>query len=217
MTGPTAAIAWIRAEIQRAGLFTGYRQLLVRFAGEAETATLYNGSMLYRNVERTIKQSPAHSVAIGGHDPLSCAALLAEAFEQGEPLGVPVVVDCDGQRPDSVGQLARSVTTIQVQLDGTEPAAVADRAIETLCAAAAESLGAALSVSMLDRTTDSQVLRLLEQVSASAPGTNIVIHSPNLPHSPAPDARFAALLEAAATISRDVRFLARLPAAHGQR
>ncbi len=216
VTGPTAAIAWIRSGVQGQGIYTGYRQLIVRFAGEAETATLYNGSMLLRNVERALSQSAVHSVAMGGHDPLASAALFAEAFE-GDTPGVPVVVDCDGQRPDAIPMLARSITLVQVALAGSESTAATDRALETLAVAEREGIGAALAVVMTDRTTDAQVLRLLEQANGIAPGTKIVIHVSS-PSEPAPpDARYAALMEEAASISRDVRLLARLPVPLGLR
>ena len=42
MTTPTfAALAGVPAGIQAQGLWMGRRQLFVRFAGEAETATMY--------------------------------------------------------------------------------------------------------------------------------------------------------------------------------
>lgn len=216
VTGPTAAIAWIRAGVQAQGVYTGYRQLIVRFAAEAETATLYNGSMLLRNVQRALAQSPVHSVALGGHDPLASAALFAEAFD-GEAPGVPVIVDCDGQRPDAIPTVARSIAVVQVVLAGSESTAVTDRALETLGGAEREGIGAALAVVMTDRTTDAQVLRLLEQTSGAAPGTKIVVHVSS-PSEPAPpDARYAALMEEAVSISRDVRLLARLPVPLGLR
>jgi hypothetical protein len=211
VTGPTAAIAWIRAGIQARGIYTGYRQLVVRFAAEAETAMLYNGSMLLRNIERTIAQSVVGSVSIAGHDPLASAALLGEAF-QGNAPGVPVVVDCDGQRPDAIAALSRSVAVVQVALSGTEAASVSDTALESLKIAAREGMSPALAVVMTDRTTDVQVLRLLEQVVDAASGTKIVVH-PATPSGPAgPDIRYSALMEAATAITRDVRFLSRLSA-----
>ena len=45
-TGPTAAIAGITPGVQGQGIWTGRRQLFVRFAGEAETAVLYTAEML---------------------------------------------------------------------------------------------------------------------------------------------------------------------------
>ncbi len=53
-TGPTAAIAGITPGIQGQGAWTGRRQLFVRFAGEAETAVLYNGEMLAKQVDRAV-------------------------------------------------------------------------------------------------------------------------------------------------------------------
>ncbi len=211
VTGPTAAIAWIRVAVQAQGVHTGRRQLVVRFAAEAETATLYNGSMLHRNIERALTASVVHSISIAGHDPLASALLLAEALEGNDPLA-PVVIDCDGQRPDSVATVARSVALIQVALTATETAAVTDNAMETLRLAEQGGTGAALAVVMTDRTTDAQVLRVIEQATSAAPGTKIVVHLAPAAASAAPVARYAALMEEAAAISSDVRLLARLPA-----
>lgn len=210
VTGPTAAIAWIRAAVQAQGIHTGRRQLVVRFAAEAETATLYNGSMLHRNIERAITSTVVHSVSLSGHDPLACALLLAEAFES-NPMAAPVVVDCDGQRPEAVATVARSVALIQVVLSATEAAAVTDSALETLRLAEQSGTGSALAVVMTERTTDAQVLRLIEQATSAAPGTKIVVH-PAPASASGPSARYAALMEEAAAMSRDVRLLTRLPA-----
>ena len=44
--GPTAALAGIPAGLQSQGVWAGRRQLFVRFAAEAETATMYTADAL---------------------------------------------------------------------------------------------------------------------------------------------------------------------------
>ena len=66
--GPTAALAGIPAGLQAQGVWTGRRQLFVRFAGEAETATMYTADALANEIERATTRSRFHSVAVGGRD-----------------------------------------------------------------------------------------------------------------------------------------------------
>ena len=46
VAGPTAALAGIPAGLQAQGVWAGRRQLFVRFAAEAETATMYTADAL---------------------------------------------------------------------------------------------------------------------------------------------------------------------------
>ena len=69
MTGgqmAAAALAGVPAGVQAQGVWAGRRQLLVRFAGEAETATMYSSSALVREIERQLPRSRFHSISIGG-------------------------------------------------------------------------------------------------------------------------------------------------------
>jgi hypothetical protein len=101
VAGPTAALAGIPAGLQAQGVWAGRRQLFVRFAGEAETATMYTADALANEIERAMARSKFHSVAIGGRDPLGNVEYLRAAFEA-KTVPVPVMLDCDGQRPGRV-------------------------------------------------------------------------------------------------------------------
>ena len=66
----SAALAGVPAGVQSQGVWVGRRQLFVRFAGEAETATMYTAQALVRELERQLSRSSFHSIAIGGRDTL---------------------------------------------------------------------------------------------------------------------------------------------------
>ena len=83
MTGTpmaAAALAGVPAGVQAQGVWAGRRQLFVRFAGEAETATMYTAAALVRELERQLLRSKFHSIAIGGRDPLANLAFLIAAL-----------------------------------------------------------------------------------------------------------------------------------------
>ena len=50
----TAALAGVPSGIQAQGVWQGRRQLFVRFAGEAETATMYRADALAREIDRIL-------------------------------------------------------------------------------------------------------------------------------------------------------------------
>src|SRR5436305_5072903 len=89
---PTAALAGIPAGLQAQGVWAGRRQLFVRFAGEAETATMYTADALANEMERAMTRSKFHSVAIGGRDPLGNVEYLQAAFSA-KTVSVPVMLD----------------------------------------------------------------------------------------------------------------------------
>lgn len=100
VAGPTAALAGIPAGLQAQGVWAGRRQLFVRFAAEAETATMYTADALANELKRSTGRSVFHSIAIAGRDPLANVEYLKVAFEKASsPL--PVMLDTDGQRPRS--------------------------------------------------------------------------------------------------------------------
>ena len=114
----TAALAGIPAGIQAAGPWSGRRQLFVRFANEAETATMYTADALRSELKRLSARSRYHSIAIAGRDPLAEGEYLAAALSGETPL--PVMLDHDGQRPEALEPLLRSLALVQVSLSGTE-------------------------------------------------------------------------------------------------
>ncbi|MGH7719395.1 MAG: hypothetical protein ACREON_11195 [Gemmatimonadaceae bacterium] len=214
-TGPTAAISGILPGIQAQGLWAGRRQLFVRFAGEAETATLFTPDMLIRHVERGSSQGGLHSVSLSGRDPLGSADLLQAVFKDWKP-ELPVMADTDGQRPEAIIALAGVLALVQVTLDLSEPGGAVDRAMSMVSAAAAAGCAHAVVLAPRDGTTDGQLLRLIEQTHAVSPGTKIVVHPPGAGSAP-PDRRYAALMERAMAIHHDLRLAMRIPPPLGMR
>ena len=60
---PTAALAGIPAGLHSQGVWAGRRQLFVRFAAEAETATMYTADALANELKRATNRSAFHSIA----------------------------------------------------------------------------------------------------------------------------------------------------------
>src|SRR3954467_12079796 len=99
VAGPTAALAGIPAGIQAQGMWAGRRQLFVRFAAEAETATMYTADALVNEMKRTMSRSVFPPISTSGRDPLANVEYLQAVFEKAA-VAVPVMLDCDGQRPE---------------------------------------------------------------------------------------------------------------------
>jgi organic radical activating enzyme len=213
--GPTAAIAAIVPGVQAQGVWMGRRQLFVRFAAEAETATLFTSEMLARQLARAVGYGALHSISLTGRDPLAAAPLIASAFALWTA-PIPVMLDSDGQRPESLPELLHLVTLVQVTVDFTEPVLL-ERALATLAATAAAGREAALVLVPRPGTTDGQILRLIEQAHASVPGTKLVVHPPS-PNAPGTiDPRYGRLLEQATTLHPDVTMVMRVPVPVGVR
>lgn len=215
--GPTAALAGIPAGLQAQGVWTGRRQLFVRFAGEAETATMYTAEALATEMDRAMTRSKFHSVAIGGRDPLGNVEYLQAAFAV-KPVPVPVMLDCDGQRPGEIAGLKKVVTLVEVTLEGA--ALTADgqmgNAIASIKEAAEMKVRHSLVIIADERTSDSVVLRVVEQVNAASFATTVVIH----PATGTPvdrDRRWTMLLERTMALHGDVRLALRLPPPTGMR
>jgi hypothetical protein len=215
-TGPTAAISGILPGIQSQGLWTGRRQLFVRFAGEAETATLFTADMLMRHLERGTSQGGLHSVSLSGRDPLASADLLGAVFKSWQP-ELPVMVDVDGQRPEAIDGLMGRLSLVQVTLDLTESTGAVDRAMATLAAAARAGCAHAVVLAPRDGASDAQLLRLIEQAHTVSVGTKIVVHPPSGADRAPPDRRYAALMEKGMAIHRSLRLTMRIPPPLGMR
>lgn len=215
LSSSTAALAGIPAGLQSQGVWAGRRQLFVRFAAEAETATMYTADALAAEVRRATSRSAFHSVSITGRDPLANVEYLCSAFEKAAcPL--PIMLDCDGQRPDEIAGLRGVITLTQVTLDGSAVGASDDRAIETIRVASAAGMQHALVVTVDERTSDANMLRLVERAHATSDGTMIVIH----PGTGTPvdrDRRWTILFERAAAMHGDVRLVLKLPPPTGMR
>ena len=215
-SGPTAALAGVPTGLQAQGVWIGRRQLFVRFAAEAETATMYTAPAIAQELKRTASRSVFHSISIGGRDPLSNLEFLSVALKHG-PMPLPVMLDVDGQRPDGVAALTKQLALIQITLDAaTMDEPMIERALESLKIAADAKVEHALVLAPGDQTSDGQMLRAIEQTHAASEKAAIVIHPP--PNTPIDrDRRWVALVERAAPLHRDVRLSLRLPPPTGTR
>jgi hypothetical protein len=220
MPVPTAPLAGVPSGLQSQGVWAGRRQLFVRFAGEAETATMYRADALAREISRNLSRSSYHSISISGRDAVASADFLVATFEQvTSPL--PVMLDTDGRRADSIGSLAKLVTLVQVTMDLASPGATApgaeDSAMATLGAAAAAGREHALVLLARDDTSDAHLLRIVEQAHAASAGTMLVVHPVTTGDRPMLDRRWSALAEQATAKHPDVRVALRLPGPAGMR
>lgn len=212
---PTAALAGIPAGLQSQGVWSGRRQVFVRFAGEAETATMYTADALASELRRSMARSAFHSISISGRDPLANVPYLRAAFDKVETQ-LPVMLDCDGQRPGEIEELGSVIKLAQITLDGAAFEAQGDRAFESLAAAANAGVQHAIVLSVDDRTSDAQVLRVVERAHAASDSSIVVVH----PGASTPvdrDRRWTTLFERASAIHGDVRLVLRLPPPTGMR
>ncbi len=211
---PTAALAGVPAGVQALGPWMGRRQMFVRFAGEAETATMYTADALAGELARSALRSAFHSISVSGRDPLANSEYLIAVFEASAP-PLPVMLDCDGQRPEAIPAIARHVALVQVTLDASGADPVMERAAATLGHAAAAGVDHALVLTPSEHVVDGQLLRLVEQAHAASEKTAVVIHPPA--GSAEKDRRWLTLMERAMAIHRDTRVFVRLPAPTGMR
>lgn len=212
-----AALAGVPAGVQALGPWAGRRQLFVRFAGEAETATMYMTPALTREMQRQMGRSTFHSIAIGGRDPLGSVPFLKAALDAVQP-NVPVMLDTDGMRPEALVDLLSHLALVQVTVEFTGGEAALDHAIETLRVAAKGNVPHALVLVPREDTTDSVLLRLVQEAHAASPNTAVVIHPPLNPENGATlDRRWATLLEQAVAAHPDTRLALKVPPPTGLR
>lgn len=212
-----AALSGVPAGVQSLGPWAGRRQLFIRFAGEAETATMYMAHALIREMERQFSRSQFHSVVIGGRDPLGNVPFLLAALQASKPK-VPVMLDTDGQRPEALGELLPFLALTQVTVEFTGTEASLDHALMTIRTAAKAGCAHALVLVAREDTPDSAMLRLIEEVHRESASTQVVIHPfPTGEVPPVLDRRWATLLEQAVTMHADVKIGLRLPPPTGLR
>lgn len=219
MTAPrmaSAALAGVPAGVQAQGIWAGRRQLFVRFAGEAETATFYSTVALLREIERQVARSTFHSIAIGGRDPLGNMEFLTAAFT-GAPLPLPIMLDSDGQRPEPLAVLAPHLAMAQITVDFVGSDAARANAVESLVVAAKAGCAHSLVLCPRDDTSDPQLLRLIEQAHTASAETQVVIHPLLSGEPPVLDRRWSTLLEQAVALHADTRLVLRLPPPAGLR
>ncbi|HKG91277.1 MAG TPA: hypothetical protein VKA84_05275 [Gemmatimonadaceae bacterium] len=218
-SAPTAALAGVPTGLQALGVWAGRRQLFIRFAGEAETATMYLPRALAGELKRIAERTSFHSIAITGRDAAGNAAFLAATFHDWTPTA-PVMLDTDGQRPDAIAGLRPYLSMVQVSVDFSGPDAMVERAMDSLGAAAGTGCHHALVLLPHEETSDVQILRAIERGRAASGGTIIVIHPAPTATSDAfahLDRRWAVLLEKASAVHNDVRVTLRIPPPAGMR
>ena len=213
----SAALAGVPAGVQSQGVWAGRRQLFVRFAGEAETATMYSNAALVREIQRQLPRAPFHSISISGRDPLANLPFLLAVLQEAA-VTLPVMLDTDGQRPEAIAPLAPFLALIQVTVDFVGPQTTLSRAMETIVAAHAAARAHALVLCPREDTADGLVLRAIEHLHNLSAGAEVVLHPP-LPtgEPPALDRRWAVLLEKAAAAHGETRLALRIPPPSGLR
>lgn len=214
-----AALSGVPAGVQALGPWAGRRQLFVRFAGEAETATMYLAAALVRELDRQLSRSTFHSIVIGGRDPLASVPFLIAALNGAKPK-IPVMLDTDGMRPEELPALLGHLALVQVTVEFTGSEAALDHALETLRTAAKGKVAHALALCPKDDTTDSVLMRLVEETHAASAATQLVIHPPfsgGVESNPVLDRRWASLLEHAMAVHAETRLALRLPPPTGLR
>jgi hypothetical protein len=215
---PTAALAGVPAGLQAQGAWIGRRQLFVRFAAEAETATMYTADALAGEIKRATARTSFHSVSISGRDPLSNVDYLCIAFDRASQAlsSLPVMLDIDGQRPAELDRLKGFVRLAQVTIEGSAPDTIVDRAFESVGRAAKLGMQHALVVLADERTTDASMLRFIERAHETSDATMVVIH-PGTGIAVDKDRRWTTLFERASALHGDARLILRLPPPTGMR
>jgi len=207
----TAALAGVPSGIQSQGVWQGRRQLFVRFAGEAETATMYRADALAREIDRILARSAYHSLAISGRDALGNPEFLAGVLGQ-VGTKIPVMVDTDGERPEAIDALKSWLNLVQITLELSSNARPVDRPLETIRQAASAGCDHALVVVAREDASDAQLIRIVEQAHSASAATMIVVHpGPTGGERPTLDRRWATLIEQAITIHGDTRLALRIP------
>jgi hypothetical protein len=204
----SAALAGIPAGVQTVGPWTGRRQLFVKFAGEAETATIYTADALRGELARLTGRSRYHSVAVVGRDALAEEEFLVAAFGQPGPL--PVMIDHDGQRPEALERLLHALALVQVSLDGSEGAAAVERVCATIELAAKKHVAHAVAIVPTETLGDGPLLRIVEQVHEASGDAQVVVH-PIVDREVDRDRRWVLWLQQAMAVHADVRILPRWP------
>ena len=215
VAGPTAALAGIPAGLQAQGLWAGRRQLFVRFAAEAETATMYTADALANEIRRGTSRSTFHSISISGRDPLANVDYICAAMEK-VTSELPVMLDSDGQRPAEIAGVRKFLKLVQVTVEGGTIEMQSDRAIESLKVAAESGLAHALVINADASSVDAHLLRIVERAHGMSAATAVVVHpGPTTPVDR--DRRWTTLFERLSGIHGDVRLALKLPPPTGMR
>jgi pyruvate-formate lyase-activating enzyme len=181
---------------------------MVRFAIEAETATIYTADALRGELKRLSARSRYHSVAIVGGDALAEHEFLEKTFN---PAGsLPLMIDHDGQRPEALYGLMDVLALMQVTMDGAEGAPAVERVCASIDIAARKKVAHAVAIIPDASLGDAPLLRIVEQVHEASEASQVVVH-PVVDRSPEQDRRWVHWLERAMAVHGDVRILPRWP------
>jgi hypothetical protein len=181
--------------VQSQGVWVGRRQLFVKFAGEAETATMYSADALARELQRHLQRGVFHSISVAGRDPLANTEFLGMALTKAQ-IPLPVMLDIDGQRPDELAAIAQHVALVQVTLDPAAADTMLQRGCATLAAAARAGRAHAFIAAASAETSDAQIIRTVEQARDASADTEVVLLPP-LTNDSVLDRRWAVLLDQA--------------------
>ena len=215
VAGPTAALAGIPAGLQAQGVWAGRRQLFVRFAAEAETATMYTADALASEIRRGTSRSSFHSISISGRDPLANVDYISAALGK-VTTELPVMLDTDGQRPAEIAELRKFLKLVQVTVEAGTLELQSDRAIESRKVAAEAGIAHSLVINADANSTDAHFLRIVEKAHGTSGATMVVLHpGPTTPVDR--DRRWTTLFERLSGIHGDVRLALRLPPPTGMR
>jgi hypothetical protein len=218
-TQPTAALAGVPSGIQSQGILTGRRQVFIRFASEAETAQMYSAQALVRELTRITGKAVFHSICVAGRDVLGNSEFLLAVFRE-ITTELPIVLDTDGQRPESLAAFrgVPRLTVVQVHTTLAEGDAALERSMKTIAGAAEMGVRHTLVIGPKVETSDQVMLRAIEQVHRASPKAEVVIHPlMSLEKPGAVDRRWATLLEQASATHADVRLMLRVPPPAGLR
>src|SRR5690606_11374994 len=128
-----------------------------------------------------------------------------------------VMLDTDGLRPDELPALLGHLALVQVTVEFAGGEAALDHAIETLKVAAAGGVAHALVLVPREDTSDSMLLRLVEEAQAASAATQVVVHPPVGENASVLDRRWASLLEQLMTVHPDTRLAMRIVSPTGLR
>lgn len=204
----SAALAGIPAGVQPYGPWMGRRQLVVRFADEGETATIFTADAIKGEITRLALRSRYHSITVTGRDPLAEAEFLATAFRDTPPL--PVMLEHDGQRPEALDVVLPALRMVQIRVDGSESEGAMERICDSVTRSATRDVGHALVIVPAEGASDARLLRMVEEMHAASAGVAIVLH-PSVTAMTESERRWLVWLERAAAVHDDVRIVPVLP------
>jgi hypothetical protein len=149
-----AALAGVPVALQQHGVWSGRRQLFIKFAGPAETAMMYTADALTRELQRALDRSRVHSICISGRDALANDAFLVGCLKQLNAT-VPVMLDTDGQRPGAIEKLQPYVQMVQVTVETSVEEPALERVAESVKQCDRLGMAAAVAISGRDNASDS--------------------------------------------------------------